>query len=132
MKISSLLACSVLLGFLTSSCSYDPAAAALWESRSAVKQKLKSPGTADFDTCRIAARSDEKRLYLVYIAVDSQNGFGATVRNYALAVMASGESVDKPTAALHLEIQEGDISVARVKELTRELGNGWTLEPWVG
>ena len=127
MKIYSLLACSVLLGVLASSCSYDPSGFAVWKSRQAVKQKLKSPGTAAFDTTRLAARADDEGLYIVYLEVDSQNAFGATVRSYALALMISN---DQETVALHLEVQEDPISTGRVKELTREMGSGWKIEPW--
>lgn len=55
-----------------------------------VKQNLKSPSTASFDS---EARDTGERTWEVVGVVDSQNSFGATVRSeFACAVEVSSET----------------------------------------
>lgn len=121
-----LFACTLTVG-----CGYSPSAAANWTARCAVKEKLRSPGSAKFDSVEVVAQSDEDRLYVVYLVVDSQNSYGAMCRNYALALVMSAEDADHKGSILHLEIAEESPSISRVQELTREMGEDWVLADWV-
>lgn len=116
---------------LAPGCGYSPEASALMESRRAVTARLTSPGSAKFDITRVAARSDEERLFVVYVVVDSQNGFGALLRSHALALIKAGETFDDSDQVLHLEITETSPPIARIKQLTQEFGSSWLLEEWV-
>lgn len=131
MKLVKIISIVLILTTLAAGCSYSPAAAAEWEARKAVTARLKSPGSAKFEVSEIAARAEADRLYIVYLAVDSQNGFGAVLRNHALALVMAGEELEDDSQVLHLELSEESQSIARIKELTREMGEGWVLEEWV-
>jgi hypothetical protein len=57
-----------------------------------VSGRLKAPATADFQPCREASMSPQSdglagARYSVFSYVDSQNGFGAKIRNNYLAVL---------------------------------------------
>jgi len=82
MKLAQIVSLATLIIGLTAGCGYSPSAAAKLEAKQAVKEQLTSPGSAKFKTSRIAARSDEERLYVVYLEIDSQNKFGALLRSY--------------------------------------------------
>lgn len=121
------------LGILIPGCGsfYSAPAAAEWEARKAVEGRLKSPGSAKFETTKIAASAEEEGLYVVYLVVDSQNEFGAVLRSHALALVMAGKTMDDESQVLHLEVTEDCPSVARIRELTREMGRDWSLEEWL-
>ena len=74
-------------------------------ARTAVSEKLKSPATAMYSNEKIVDEDDYGRV-LVTLTVDSQNSFGAYVReNYAIVIKSYDTSTDKfvfyPTATQH-------------------------------
>ncbi len=133
MKISKAIAIVFLLaiGTLTVGCSYSPAAAAEWEARKAVEKRLKSPDSAKYEVSEVAAHSEGEGLFIVYLAVDSQNAFGAVVRTHALVLVLAGKEMGDNSEALHLEVTKGSPAIGRIKELMREAGGAWELEDWV-
>lgn len=54
---------------------------AVYASQKFVKRKLKSPSTADFQPIFQAKVKRENNTYTINSYVDSQNGFGATIRS---------------------------------------------------
>ena len=131
MNLAKCIAIAVLAGALTTSCSYSPTGAARMEARHAFTQRLKSPGTASFNKTDIVARADEDRLYVIYLEVDSQNAYGGIVRSYGLALVMAGQTIEDDCQLLHLEVSNDSPRVARVKELTLEMGDDWVLEDWL-
>lgn len=132
MKITKVIGIVTILAVsaLTTGC-YQPAGAAEWEARVAVKKRLTSPGSAKFEVSEIAARAEDDRLYLVYLAVDSQNAYGAVIRTHALVLVMAGEEMSDNSLVLHLEVTEKSPTIGRIRELTREAGGRWELEDWV-
>ena len=59
-------------------------------SQNFVKQRLKAPGSAEFPYLNgrdVVSASDHKCTFYVSAYVDSQNGFGASIRTYYKATM---------------------------------------------
>jgi len=58
-----------------------------WQARKAVEKRLKYPGSADFEEWQTVAINEDGSRAIVWILVDSQNGFGAMIRNSFLVYM---------------------------------------------
>lgn len=103
---------------------------AISTARDSVKQRLVSPGSAKFPAglSRIAARSAEGKYLIVYVAVDSQNGFGALLRSECLVLLLDSEG---SMLVLHAETFTKSPTVQDVRRLTEEVGDGWQIEPWL-
>lgn len=106
---------------------------ALMEARRAVQAKLKSPGSADFEKTRVAAVTEDETFRLVYVEVDSQNGFGALVRTFAL-VLTTYDSDDDETSALGTWLYESSPSLRDAQVIMQDGWSGdreWELEEWL-
>ncbi|MBO4894855.1 MAG: zinc ribbon domain-containing protein [Clostridia bacterium] len=60
-------------------------------AKQVVAEQLRSPGSASFSNCEVAEKDDYGRV-LVTGYVDSQNGFGATLRNGFAVVITNYDS----------------------------------------
>lgn len=112
---------------------YSRSGCAIYAAKQAVEERLTSPGSAHFEHAVIGARTEDESLFVVCLVVDSDNRFGATIRNYGVAlVKVTGHSLDDSREeVLTLELSETSPPISRIKEMTEVLGDKWHLEDWV-
>lgn len=106
---------------------YSPSGTARAATKEAVEKRLVSPGSAEF-TSRVVAWTADEKFFVVYVRVDSQNGFGAVIRNHALALVMVGENVRNGSEILHLELTKDPPLVSMRNTLTETIGTDWELE----
>lgn len=121
----------LVLLFASGALSYDAGGTAVREAQEAVVARLGSPGSAEFEIARVAARDESKCYYVVYLVVASQDAFGALLRNYALVLVRLAERIGADGQVLHVEITEQSPQAVQIKELTQGVGEEWELEDWV-
>lgn len=109
---------------------YDHDWSAISAARDAMKARLVSPGTASFPSgqSRIAARTADGKLLVAYVAADSQNKLGATLRSHSLVLVGDA---DGTMHVMHTQVFENSPTTADVRKLTEEMGAGWQLEDWL-
>ena len=80
-------------------------------SQSYVENILKSPSTADFPTLDYKISNLGNYKYKIVSYVDSQNGFGATIRSnfsVTLSYKGSGDWADSNNWTLHRLVFDGE------------------------
>lgn len=109
---------------------YSHDGSAITAAREAMKARLVSPGSASFPSgqSRIAARTGDGKFLVVYVAADSQNKFGATLRSHSLVLVGDA---DGTMHVLHTQVFEKSPTTADVRKLTEEMGSDWRLEDWL-
>lgn len=91
-----------------------------------VGEQLKSPSTAVYSEEEIVEKDDYGRV-LVRLTVDAENGFGATIRNYAAVVILKyneDEETFRYSRYNAVQLYENKSSQATVEEMMKSM-NDW-------
>lgn len=109
---------------------FDRDGSAILAARRAMQSHLVAPGSARFPSgqSRIAARTADGTFRIAFIAADSQNKFGATLRSYGLMILGEDEG---KAQVLHTQVFENSPTVSDVRKLMQEIGENWQIEDWL-
>ncbi len=103
-----------------------PAGNAMRMAREALTASLVSPGSADWEETEIVATTQDGRSRAVFLVVDSQNKFGATLRTYAVLIMMWEEG--DGSSVIDSRVFDHSPSAGEIRAFVKE--NAW-LGDWV-
>lgn len=114
---------------LTACLDHDPEFSAVWETQKAIRQKLVSPGSAEFNrsACKVAATTKDGKYRIAYVEVDSQNKLGAKLRSYGFGLVMDKKD---DAAVLAAEVYAQPPKKADLIKLTQGMGDAWQISDW--